>query len=102
MLAMSPNLMGGMSDAHLISALEAEGPLTPAEIELSNRLQEAIAREEAVEGFLALSEEYEFSSDDLRHLIESHPAGFSVMAEMLQLLNDQEVLDLAALSDLLR
>ena len=54
MLAMSPNLMGGMSDAHLISALEAEGPLTPAEIELSN------------------------------------------------LLNDQEVLDLAALSDLLR
>lgn len=44
MLALNPQLLKTLTDGHLIAALEAEGPLTPAEVELTRRL-DAVSRE---------------------------------------------------------
>lgn len=47
-LALNPHLLAQMDTAHLLASLAAEGPLTPAEIELSRRL-EALCEEETSE-----------------------------------------------------
>ena len=57
MLAMTPALLERMETPHLLAALEAEGPLTPAEKELAKRLSAFEETPEEVEA--RLEESYE-------------------------------------------
>lgn len=49
MLAMNPGLLETLDTPHLLAALEAEGPLTPAERELAKRLDALASKETAEE-----------------------------------------------------
>ena len=59
MLAMNPYLMEQMETRHLLAALAAEGPLTPAEKELSRRLDELVGEETSEEIEHRLEKTYE-------------------------------------------
>lgn len=59
MLAMNPQLLAQMETRHLLSSLAAEGPLTPAEIELSRRLEELAGNETSEEIEERLEKTYE-------------------------------------------
>lgn len=59
MLALNPPLLAQMDAAHLLSSLAAEGPLTPAEIELSRRLEELHGSETPEEIEARLEKTYE-------------------------------------------
>ena len=59
MLAMNPYLMEQMETCHLLAALAAEGPLTPAEKELSRRLDELVGEETSEEIECRLEKTYE-------------------------------------------
>lgn len=59
MLAMNIRLMELMETPHLIAALEAEGPLTPAEKELTRRLDDLAGRETGEEAETRLEKSYE-------------------------------------------
>lgn len=71
---MIPSLMRAMSDGHLIAALEAEGPLTPAEAELCKRLGRYAEQEPAEEVEARLERSYEAAmeqSEFRRQVIEN-------------------------------
>lgn len=59
MLAMNANLMARMETPHLLASLEAEGPLTPAERELSRRLEVLSEQETGKEAEARLEKRYE-------------------------------------------
>ena len=59
MLALNPHLLAQMDTGHLLSALAAEGPLTPAEIELSRRLEALYGKETPEEIEARLERTYE-------------------------------------------
>ena len=56
---MNPQLLAQMETDHLLSSLAAEGPLTPAEIELSRRLEELVSTETPEEVESRLEKTYE-------------------------------------------
>ena len=59
MLALNPHLMEQMETRHLLSSLAAEGPLTPAERELSRRLEGLVGEETPEEIESRLEKTYE-------------------------------------------
>lgn len=59
MLAMNEALMSEMDTPHLLAALEAEGPLTPAEKVLAWRLEALAGQETPEEVEARLEKEYE-------------------------------------------
>lgn len=87
-------LMKYMDDRHLVASIYAEqDPLTSsaAEIELLTRFERLLDEQHDNEGVRALSEEYELTADDMRAVIESHPASLKDQAALLALLNDQDI-----------
>ena len=86
--------MALMDDEHLLASARAEiDPLTstPLEIELLGRFESLLDEQVEDEAMRALLEEYEPAADDLRAVMESHPASLTEKAALLSLLNDQDV-----------
>ncbi|WP_323026557.1 hypothetical protein [Castellaniella sp.] len=61
------------------------------QIEALRRLQGCADQAEELEGFLAVIDEYEVTADDLRAVIESHPASLGEQIGLLAALNDQDI-----------
>lgn len=105
---MRAQLMKSMAIDHLVASARAEiDPLTstPLELELLDRLETLLDEQEESKPLADLLDEYEVSTDDMKAVIESHPASLKDQAALLSLLNDQdlytpdqlkELLDLAA------
>lgn len=73
MLILQPGLMANMDDDYLIRSLECEPAImrTPVELELMvrcERLSDELAR---ARGLIELAEEFNFSAEDLRPVLES-------------------------------
>lgn len=64
---------------------------TAIQIEALRRLQAQAGHADELEGFLAVIDEYEVTAEDLRAVIESHPASLDEQAKLLAALNDQDI-----------
>ncbi|GAB3190724.1 hypothetical protein [Hydrogenophaga aquatica] len=74
---LTAQLAKSMDDEHLLASARAEiDPLTSTalELELLDRFERLLDEQHDNEGVRALSEEYELTADDMRAVIESHPA----------------------------
>lgn len=99
---LTENLMRSMDDGHLLAAARCElDPLTstPLERELLDRFERCAPGISTVGDQMAVLDEYEVSADDLRELLEAHPASFHTCAQMLIALNDASITDLAKLKN---
>lgn len=88
---LTAQLMKSMDADHLVASARVEiDPLTstPLELELLDRLE-------------TLLDEYEVSTDDMKAVIESHPASLKGQAALLSLLNDQDIHEPDQLKELL-
>ncbi len=104
MLILMPSVMANMTDDHLIASLRVEaGPLTstPAEMELLDRLEAAIDQLDENKEMSDLAESFSFDADDLRPILEAHPADLDEIAKMLTLLNDAEIMNAEQLKGLI-
>ena len=91
---LTAQLAKSMDDEHLLASARAEiDPLTSTalELELLDRFERLLDEQHDNEGVRALSEEYELTADDMRAVIESHPASLKDQAALLSLLNDQDI-----------
>ena len=91
---LTAQLAKSMDDEHLLVSARAEiDPLTSTalELELLDRFERLLDEQHDNEGVRALSEEYELTADDMRAVIESHPASLKDQAALLSLLNDQDI-----------
>lgn len=92
---LTAQLAKSMDDEHLLASARAEiDPLTSTalELELLERFERLLDEQHDNEGVVrALSEEYELTADDMRAVIESHPASLKDQAALLSLLNDQDI-----------
>lgn len=91
---LTAQLMKSMDAGHLVASARAElDPLTSTslELELLERFKRLLDEQHDNEGVRALSEEYELTADDMRAVIESHPASLKDQAALLSLLNDQDI-----------
>lgn len=91
---LTAQLAKSMDDEHLLASARAEiDPLTSTalELELLERFERLLDEQHDNEGVRALSEEYELTADDMRAVIESHPASLKDQAALLALLNDQDI-----------
>lgn len=91
---LTAQLMKSMDAGHLVASARAElDPLTSTslELELLDRFERLLDEQHDNEGVRALSEEYELTADDMRAVIESHPASLKDQAALLSLLNDQDI-----------
>lgn len=91
---LTAQLAKSMDDEHLLVSARAEiDPLTSTalELELLDRFERLLDEQHDNEGVRALSEEYELTADDMRAVIESHPASLEDQAALLSLLNDQDI-----------
>ena len=83
-----------MDDAHLLASARAEiDPLTSTalELELLDRFERLLDEASEHKPVADLLEEYEVGTDDMRAVIDSHPASLKDQAALLSLLNDQEI-----------
>lgn len=64
---------------------------TTIQIEALRRLQGCADQAEELDGFVAIINEYEVTADDLRAVLESHPASLDEQAKLLAALNDQDI-----------
>ena len=83
-----------MDDAHLLASARAEiDPLTSTalELELLDRFERLLDEASEHKPVADLLEEYEVATDDVKAVIESHPASLKDQAALLSLLNDQEI-----------
>ena len=83
-----------MDDAHLLASARAEiDPLTSTalELELLDRFERLLDEASEHKPVADLLEEYEVGTDDVKAVIESHPASLKDQAALLSLLNDQEI-----------
>lgn len=83
-----------MDDAHLLASARAEiDPLTSTalELELLDRFERLLDEASEHKPVADLLEEYEVATDDMRAVIDSHPASLKDQAALLSLLNDQEI-----------
>lgn len=96
-MALTAQLMANMDDGYLVSALHAEiDPLTStdAERELLARVERLLDERADTSPLTDLMAEYDLDEDatpDLKALLESHPSSLKTMAEMLALLNDEDI-----------
>ena len=91
---LTAQLAKSMDDEHLLASARAEiDPLTSTalELELLDRFERLLDEQHDNEGVRALSEEYELTADDMRAVIESHPASLKDQAALLSLLNDPDI-----------
>ncbi len=98
---LTSQLMKSMDDHHLVASIYAEqDSLTSsaAEIELLTRfealldwLETLLDEQSANQPIADLLDEYEVSTDDMKAVIESHPASLKDQAALLSLLNDQDI-----------
>lgn len=101
---LTAQLMKSMDADHLVASARAEiDPLTstPLELELLDRLETLLDEQHDNEGVRALTEEYDLTADDMRVVIESHPASLKDQAALLSLLNDQDIHEPDQLKELL-
>jgi len=101
---LTAQLAKSMDDEHLLASARAEiDPLTSTALELV--LLELLERllDEASENkpVADLLEEYEVGTDDVKAVIESHPASLKDQAALLSLLNDQDIHEPDQLKELL-
>lgn len=93
-----------MDDAHLLASARAEiDPLTSTalELELLDRFERLLDEASEHKPVADLLEEYEVGTDDVKAVIESHPASLKDQAALLSLLNDQDIHGPAQLKALL-
>jgi len=91
---LTTQLMKSMDVGHLVASARAElDPLTstPLELELLDRLETLLDEAHDNQPVADLLEEYEVTADDMKAVIESHPASLKDQAALLSLLNDQDI-----------
>ena len=101
---LTAQLMKSMDADHLVASARAEiDPLTSTalELELLDRLEKLLDEQSANQPVAELLEEYEVSTDDMKAVIESHPASLKDQAALLSLLNDQDIHEPDQLKELL-
>lgn len=101
---LTAQLMKSMYTDHLVASARAEiDPLTstPLELELLDRLETLLDEQEENKPIADLLDEYEVSTDDMKAVIESHPASLKDQAALLSLLNDQDIHEPDQLEELL-
>lgn len=101
---LTAQLMKSMDADHLVASARAEiDPLTstPLELELLDRLETLLDEQEENKPIAELLDEYEVSTDDMKAVIESHPASLKDQAALLSLLNDQDIHEPDQLKELL-
>ncbi len=101
---LTAQLMKSMDAGHLVASTRAElDPLTSTslELELLDRLETLLDEQEENKPIAELLDEYEVSTDDMKAVIESHPASLKDQAALLSLLNDQDIHEPDQLKELL-
>lgn len=91
---LTAQLMKSMDADHLVAAARAESdPLTstPLELELLDRLEALLDEQHKNKPIADLISEYEITDDDVKAVIESHPASSKDQAALLSLLNDEDI-----------
>ena len=91
---LTAQLAKAMDDEHLLASARAEiDPLTSTalELELLDRFERLLDEASEHKPVADLLEEYEVGTDDMRAVIDSHPASLKDQAALLSLLNDQEI-----------
>jgi hypothetical protein len=91
---LTAQLAKSMDDEHLLASARAEiDPLTSTalELELLERFERLLDKASEHKPAADLLEEYEVGADDVRAVIESHPASLKDQAALLSLLNDQGI-----------
>lgn len=91
---LTAQLAKSMDDEHLLASARAEiDPLTSTalELELLERFERLLDEASEHKPVADLLEEYEVGTDDMRAVIESHPASLKDQAALLSLLNDQDI-----------
>ncbi len=91
---LTAQLMKSTDDDHLVMSAHAEtDPLTSTalELELLGRFEALLDQVNETKPVADLIEEHEVSTDDIKAVIESHPAGLKEQAALLSLLNDQDI-----------
>ena len=91
---LTAQLAKSMDDEHLLASARAEiDPLTSTalELELLERFERLLDEASEHKPVADLLEEYEVGTDDVKAVIESHPASLKDQAALLALLNDQDI-----------
>lgn len=91
---LTAQLAKSMDDEHLLASARAEiDPLTSTalELELLDRFERLLDEASEHKPVADLLEEYEVGTDDVKAVIESHPASLKDQAALLSLLNDQDI-----------
>lgn len=91
---LTAQLAASMDDEHLLASARAEiDPLTSTalELELLERFERLLDEASEHKPVADLLEEYEVGTDDVKAVIESHPASLKDQAALLSLLNDQDI-----------
>ena len=91
---LTAQLAKSMDDEHLLVSARAEiDPLTSTalELELLDRFERLLDEASEHKPVADLLEEYEVGTDDVKAVIESHPASLKDQAALLSLLNDQDI-----------
>lgn len=91
---LTAQLAKSMDDEHLLVSARAEiDPLTSTalELELLERFERLLDEASEHKPVADLLEEYEVGTDDVKAVIESHPASLKDQAALLSLLNDQDI-----------
>ena len=101
---LTAQLAKSMDDEHLLASARAEiDPLTSTalELELLERFERLLDEASENKPVADLLEEYEVGTDDVKAVIESHPASLKDQAALLSLLNDQDIHEPDQLKELL-
>ncbi len=101
---LTAQLSKSMDDEHLLASARAEiDPLTSTalELELLERFERLLDEASEHKPVADLLEEYEVGTDDMKAVIESHPASLKDQAALLSLLNDQDIHEPDQLKELL-
>ena len=91
---LTAQLAKSMDDEHLLASARAEiDPLTSTalELELRDRFERLLDEASEHKPVADLLEEYEVGTDDVKAVIESHPASLKDQAALLSVLNDQDI-----------
>ena len=101
---LTAQLAKSMDDEHLLASARAEiDPLTSTalELELLERFERLLDEASEHKPVADLLEEYEVGTDDVKAVIESHPASLKDQAALLSLLNGQDIHEPDQLKELL-
>lgn len=91
---LTAQLAKSMDDEHLLASARAEiDPLTSTalELELLDRFERLLDEASEHKPVADLLEEYEVTTDDVKAVIESHPASLKDQAALLSVLNDEDI-----------